>query len=270
MRYVCVLVALLLTPLTALAQRHEPRTPSQSQTGPGAIGLPLPAIGLPPLTTRSTGNPQWQRVQPPSWERPQTPWWERQGPPAWEQDHVARPAPTQPHRNPRPRTQVVYVLTPNGNPMGTPWFPSAPQPATAVTAPLVVTARPLTGRLRLDVEPADLLQVFVDGIYVGTRADLGDAIEMPAGARRIEIRAPGYQTLVFDAQIDAERDITYRGALEPVADVRPVTPPPPPPVVPTGSKTIYVIPGCYMGNVSPVEMKLPAGCDISRMTTYTP
>lgn len=269
MRYVCVVVALLLTPLTAFAQRHESRTPPQSQAGPAAIGLPLPAIGLPPLITRGIGSPQWQRMPPPSWERPQAPWWERQGPPPWERDHVVRPAPAQPHGNPRLRTQVVYVVTPYGNPMGTAWFPSAPPPVTAVTAPVVVTPRPLTGRLRLDVEPADLLQVFVDGIYVGTRADLGDAIDLPAGARRIEIRAPGYQTLVFDARIDAGREITYRGALEPVAGVRPATPPPPP-VVPTGSKTMYVIPGCYMGNVSPMEMKLPAGCDISRMTTYTP
>lgn len=267
MRYLCLVFVLLATPLTSAAQQDSRRAPEHS--GPGALGLPLPSIGLPPLTTRSTGNPQWQRVQPPSWERPQTPWWERQGPPSWEQGHVARPAPTQPNRTPRPRPQVVYVVTPNGNPMGTPWFPSAPPPATVVTAPVIATPRPLTGRLRLDVEPADLLQIFVDGTYVGTRADLGDAIDLAAGARRIEIRAPGYQTLVFDARIDAEREITYRGALGPVAGARPVTPPPPP-VAPTGSKTMYVIPGCYMGNVSPVGMKLPAGCDITRMTTYTP
>jgi hypothetical protein len=33
---------------------------------------------------------------------------------------------------------------------------------------------------------------------------------------------------------------------------------------------IYVIPGCYMGNVSPKDIKLRSGCDISKLTTITP
>jgi hypothetical protein len=47
-------------------------------------------------------------------------------------------------------------------------------------------------------------------------------------------------------------------------------PGPPPPYVPSGDRTLYVIPGCYVGNVPPANMKLPAGCDLSRLTTYTP
>ncbi len=43
-----------------------------------------------------------------------------------------------------------------------------------------------------------------------------------------------------------------------------------PAVVPTGSRTFYVIPGCYLGNVPPEKDRLPAGCDISRMTTHAP
>ena len=46
--------------------------------------------------------------------------------------------------------------------------------------------------------------------------------------------------------------------------------PPPPPYVPTGDRTVYVIPGCYVGNVSPVNLKLPATCDITKLTTYVP
>lgn len=46
--------------------------------------------------------------------------------------------------------------------------------------------------------------------------------------------------------------------------------PPPPPYVPTGDRTLYVIPGCYVGNVSPVNVKLPANCDITKLTTYVP
>ena len=43
-----------------------------------------------------------------------------------------------------------------------------------------------------------------------------------------------------------------------------------PTYVPTGDRTVYVIPGCYVGNVSPVNLKLPATCDITKLTTYVP
>ena len=45
---------------------------------------------------------------------------------------------------------------------------------------------------------------------------------------------------------------------------------PEPPWAPTGDRTLYVIPGCYVGNVSPVNLKLPANCDITKLTTYVP
>ena len=44
----------------------------------------------------------------------------------------------------------------------------------------------------------------------------------------------------------------------------------PPFVAPTGSRTLYLIPGCYLGNVPPDAGRLPAGCDISRLKTYAP
>jgi len=46
---------------------------------------------------------------------------------------------------------------------------------------------------------------------------------------------------------------------------------PPAPFVPAnGSRTLYVIPGCYLGNVLPDVDRLPAGCHISKMKTHTP
>ena len=33
---------------------------------------------------------------------------------------------------------------------------------------------------------------------------------------------------------------------------------------------MYVIPGCYLGNVSPKNVALPAGCDLSKLTTIRP
>lgn len=43
-----------------------------------------------------------------------------------------------------------------------------------------------------------------------------------------------------------------------------------PPFVPTGDRTLYVIPGCYVGNVPPQQVRLPANCDLSKVTTYVP
>jgi len=153
--------------------------------------------------------------------------------------------------------------------------------ATVVPGVITVVPEPMAGRLRLEVEPADILQVFVDGAYVGTPADLGGELELQPGSRRIEFRAPGYKTLTIDAQIVSERTIVYRATLDRIAPTRVLPPPvfpaapaappaPAPPPAPSGNRTMYLIPGCYMGNVPPQDLKLPAGCDLKRLTTITP
>ena len=74
------------------------------------------------------------------------------------------------------------------------------------------------GRLRLRVEPATA-QVYVDGFYMGTVDDFngsGQDVSLEAGPHRIEIRAPGYETLTFDVKTEPSRTITYRGTLRPV------------------------------------------------------
>ena len=43
-----------------------------------------------------------------------------------------------------------------------------------------------------------------------------------------------------------------------------------PPFVPGGDRTLYVIPGCYVGNVPPTNLKLPASCDVKKVTTFNP
>ena len=71
------------------------------------------------------------------------------------------------------------------------------------------------GELRLDVSPRHA-QVFVDGYYAGTVDDFDGAfqsLKLTSGAYRIEIAAPGYETLVFDVRIDPGRDVRYRGDL---------------------------------------------------------
>ena len=55
------------------------------------------------------------------------------------------------------------------------------------------------------------------------------------------------------------------GGIRPAPDapggIRPAEPPVPP-------ATIYMIPGCYIGNLPPREVKLPAGCDPDRASVF--
>jgi hypothetical protein len=247
---------------------------------------------LPPV--KSTGSTPW-------WERQQTPWWERQGPPSWEQGKVPAWQTKNPARtlldeerdrrrldkSPRPRhnqPSVVYVLPPyryfpNNTVYGygvssSTAFVTQPPATVATQEPQPLPEPPITtGFLTLEVEPRDLVQVFVDGLYLGTLADLGEAIELRLGARRIELRAPGYRTLSFDTEIVSDRTIVYRGALEPTGRTPDSPAPPPvvikPPATP-GSRTMYMIPGCYLGNVAPVQASLRPGCDINKLSKIEP
>lgn len=72
------------------------------------------------------------------------------------------------------------------------------------------------GALRLKIKPRDA-QVFVDGYFVGT-VDSFDGVfqrlSVEAGAHKIEIRAPGYETLQFDVLITPGETVTFKGDLE--------------------------------------------------------
>jgi len=296
MRGICLVLALLGVPAIAAAQYVAP-VQRGSAVAPIAqplpsLGLPLPSIGLPPrgpVEEPRRGNPGQQRGAQQrdghqrDWQ--QREWlqrdWQQQG---WQQrddqqrDDQLRNGRSRGFANPYglwPGPTYVYV--------GQQPYPWVGMPSTQVitqgtTVPGMITVvpEPMTGRIRLEVEPADILQVFVDGAYVGTPADLGSELELQPGSRRIEFRAPGYKTLTIDAQIVSERTIVYRATLDRIAPTRVIPPPvapaapPAPPPAPSGNRTMYLIPGCYMGNVPPQDLKLPAGCDLKRLTTLTP
>ena len=239
--------------------------------------------------------------QLPWWEQRQLPWWERQNPAAvqrqsqeeWERSLVnpsraaielnrkAREAERVQRRRAQPT--VIYALPPyryfypnttyGYGVESTTYITPAPPDVVAPPAPEVVT-----GFLRLEVEPRHLLQVFVDGLYIGTPADLGDEFELRLGARRVELRAPGYRTLIFDTEIVADRTIVYRGQLEPSASASgastasgaPSAPRAPLAPAAPASRTIYMIPGCYIGNVAPTADMVRPGCDLSKLITRAP
>ena len=72
------------------------------------------------------------------------------------------------------------------------------------------------GSLRLKIKPRDA-QVFVDGYYVGN-VDSFDGmfqrLTIDAGGHKIEIRAPGYETVQFDVLITPGETVTYKGEME--------------------------------------------------------
>ena len=284
MRAICLVLALLGVPAIAAAQYQAPAQRGVA-VGPiigslPSLGLPLPPIGLSPrapvddrrpVNTVQQRNGHQRDFQQREWL--QNTWQQRE----WQSGGQQETGYSRGYGNPfgyRPGPVYIYVG------QQYPYMPSAQviMQATVVPGVITVVPEPMTGRLLLEVEPADILQVFVDGAYVGTPADLGSSLDLPPGSRRIEFRAPGYKTLAIDAQIVSQRTIVYRATLDRIAPTR-VVPPPAAPVAPplpasspvaSGNRTMYLIPGCYMGNVPPQDLKLPAGCDLNRLTTITP
>jgi len=73
-----------------------------------------------------------------------------------------------------------------------------------------------TGGVSFEIAPATA-QVFVDGSPVGTVGEFTPTtrpLSLTPGRHRIEIRAPGYQTMDFDADIVAGQVIPYQGTMQ--------------------------------------------------------
>ena len=73
-----------------------------------------------------------------------------------------------------------------------------------------------TGGVSFEISP-DTAAVFVDGSYVGTVGEftpMTQPLGLTPGRHRIEIRAPGYRMMSFDADVVAGQVIPYNGALE--------------------------------------------------------
>ena len=73
------------------------------------------------------------------------------------------------------------------------------------------------GDLRLQVEPRHA-EVYVDGYFAGHVDDFDgifQSLTLEDGGHKIEIVAPGYETLEVDVRIMPGRKITYKGALKP-------------------------------------------------------
>jgi hypothetical protein len=230
-----VLAIVLASAAGAQAQRIETMLPVPPLP---PIGLPLPHIGLTPAEQNKTTSP------------------------------------TPATGTTQQRTDLP--ITVGGVGYLPPYFYLAPwyftPPAAAVTrteAPAGRSAEkggpealPATGTLWLDVQPAAAMQVFVDGFYVGSTDLTGNGIELEAGPHRVQLKAIGFEPIDFDVRITRQQTITYRDTLK--ASTR-ASEPKLPSAAPRTK--MYVIPGCYAGNLPPDDVALPEGCDAAKATT---
>ena len=73
-----------------------------------------------------------------------------------------------------------------------------------------------TGGVSFEITP-NTAEVYVDGAYVGTAgqfAPTSQPLTMSPGRHHVEIRAPGYAGMVFDADVAAGQIVPYRGAMQ--------------------------------------------------------
>jgi PEGA domain len=171
----------------------------------------------------------------------------------------------------RPHRSAIYFIPAYGWPYPYGAATASATPALPDGSPTPPKPQPLPGRLRLDIEPGGAQQLYVDNYYVGTLEDFSSEVELEAGPHTIEIQAPGYETLHIDVMIAPGRSITYRGTLK-TTDAKPAPEaavPSSTSVTPATPMTLYFIPHCYIGNVPPQEVGLPASCDLARVITIT-
>jgi hypothetical protein len=244
-------------------QQQQPQSGQRQQLPPPS--QPPPATAQPPL-----GYQHQQKFRSPRAEALAPPAQLAQALlPAGARRVNERVAPPQQGVNPwlygqRPRGQhhrwfnkypyASYYAVPYG---GYSYYETAPQEEPAPPPPAVAATN--KGLLQLDIVPSTGLDYYIDGIHVGSSAQLGSEFEVNAGARQIEIRARGYKPATFDLRIDEGRVTTVRATLEAVEQ-------PQPPRAAAG-QVLYLIPGCYMGNSKPAASALPPGCDIKKMVT---
>jgi hypothetical protein len=248
------LATILMIGLAAVAAAQPVRPVPASGSFPPLppIGLPLPQIGLP---LPQIGLPLPQIGLPvPATDVP------RAMIPGRNNARINRPVPG----SRRQRPSVVFVVPTFGVPVYDRPITNEKTWTNGSTTSAPPQGSPF-GQLQLDIDSTgDQQQLYVDGNYVGTFKDFRGGMDLDAGPHTIDIQAPGYETLRLDVNVSAGRTIAYHGTLTPTS---PANRDPAVPSAPAAPTTIYVIPGCYIGNVPPQQVDLPASCDVSRVVT---
>ena len=112
---------------------------------------------------------------------------------------------------PVPYAVPYTVAPPAGYPPVTPIYPPAGSTGTIGVSPAAA------GGISLDVTPAEA-EVWVDGGYAGRAGDFGpqrQPLTIAPGVHRLELRAPGFVTALFDVTITPGYVLPYQGVLQP-------------------------------------------------------
>lgn len=143
--------------------------------------------------------------------------------PAWAyaSPYPAPAYPAYPAGYPAPYPYPVPYPAPYPAPYPSPYQTPSGATGSAAQAPAgQVAVTPGTeayGGVSLDITPADA-EIYVDGGYAGPAGDFGpqaQPLTLAVGVHRIEVRAPGYRTLVFDVTISSGYVVPYQGVLQP-------------------------------------------------------
>jgi hypothetical protein len=219
-----------------------------------SIGLPLPHIGLP---LPPMGLPLPPMGLPPERSRPldRTSILERSG-----LERSQRPERLERSERFNRPASIIFFGWPAWPYLPSTEFPSSPTPSPPPPP------KQATGRLLLSLHSGIDPQIFVDGYFVGLFSDVAGELILDVGAHSIELREEGFQGARVDVRIPLDGTITYDVAMKPIdaaplPSVAPTAPIAPAPSLAPAPTTIYVVPGCYVGNVPPQQVKLPAGCD---------
>ena len=213
------------------------------------MGLPLPPMGLPPENARPFDRTRSERTNILEPARP------ARGERTDRSDRFHQPA------------SIVFLGWPYW-PWPTGEYPSSPTPSPPSPP------NQATGRLLLSLHSGVDPQIYVDGYYVGLFSDVAGELILDAGAHTIELQEEGFRDARVDVRIPLDGTITYYVDMKPI-DAAPL--PVSAPAAPASSTsptafpvptTIYVVPGCYVGNVPPAQVKLPAGCDANGLVTF--
>jgi hypothetical protein len=79
-----------------------------------------------------------------------------------------------------------------------------------------VAARPY-GSVRLEIPQKDA-EVYADGYFAGNVDNFDGRfhqLNLEPGPHRIEVRAPGFEPIAFDVNVEPGRSVTYRATMRP-------------------------------------------------------
>jgi hypothetical protein len=115
---------------------------------------------------------------------------------------------------PPPPTYPQGAYPPSAYPPSSaqPAYPQSGYPPQGSISP----SQPNTGGLSFEIQPPNA-QIYVDGRYVGTVGQFSPTSQplgLTAGRHHIQITAPGYRPMEFDADIVAGEVVPYQGTLE--------------------------------------------------------